>query len=346
MTDILFVGNFLSASNGNRSVCEDLSVALQAAGWSVLTVSDKPGRLSRVLDFLLTVWRERHHYSVAHVDVYSGLAFIWAELVCWVLRMAGKPFILTLHGGNLPVFSRRSDWRVRHLLAEASIVTAPSKYLLEHMRGYRQDIVLIPNALDLTRYSFRRRQRPAPNLVWLRAFDDVYNPSLAVRVVALLAHEFPSVKLVMMGPDKGDGSRESMQDLALKLGVLDRVTCTGRVHKDEISKRLDQGDVFLNTTRVDNTPVSVLEAMACGLCVISTKVGGIPYLLDDEHDALLVPADNPSEMARAVKRLITEDGLAERLSSNARRKAEQLDWSNVLPKWEKVLNRVTIKHPT
>ena len=260
--------------------------------------------------------------------------------------MAGKPFILTLHGGNLPGIFSTLGLASPTSLGRSVNRHCASKYLLEHMRGYRQGIVLIPNALDLTRYSFRRRQRPAPNLVWLRAFDDVYNPSLAVRVVALLAHEFPSVKLVMMGPDKGDGSRESMQDLALKLGVLDRVTCTGRVHKDEISKRLDQGDVFLNTTRVDNTPVSVLEAMACGLCVISTKVGGIPYLLDDEHDALLVPADNPSEMARAVKRLITEDGLAERLSSNARRKAEQLDWSNVLPKWEKVLNRVTIKHPT
>ena len=111
----------------------------------------------------------------------------------------------------------------------------------------------------------------------------------------------------------------------------------GPSSKDEIPKRLDQGDVFLNTTRVDNTPVSVLEAMACGLCIISTKVGGIPYLLDDEHDALLVPTDDASEMAKAVQRLITEDGLADRLSSNARRKAEQFDWSHVLPKWEKVL---------
>jgi glycosyltransferase involved in cell wall biosynthesis len=206
------------------------------------------------------------------------------------------------------------------------------------MRNYRHDIVLIPNALDLTKYSYRRRQRATPSLLWLRAFDDIYNPSLAVRVVAILAQEFPSVRLLMMGPDKGDGSREAMLDLARALGVLERVTCTGRVHKDEISTRLDQGDIFLNTTRVDNTPVSVLEAMACGLCVVSTNVGGIPYLLHDEQDALLVPADNPSDMAKAVRRLMTVDGLAERLSSNARRKVEQCDWSNVLPKWEKLLN--------
>jgi glycosyltransferase involved in cell wall biosynthesis len=217
-------------------------------------------------------------------------------------------------------------------------------YLLEQMRQYRQDIVLLPNPLNLGKYPFRRRMNPKPNLVWLRAFDDVYNPSLAVRVVALLAQDFPSIQLVMMGPDKGDRSLESMKDLALKLGVLDRVTCTGKVAKDEIPHRLHQGDVFLNTTRVDNTPVSVLEAMACGLCVISTNVGGIPYLLQDEHDALLVPADDPARMAKAVQRLLTENGLAERLSDNARHKAEQLDWSSILPRWESLLTDVVAGH--
>jgi len=214
------------------------------------------------------------------------------------------------------------------------------------MRQYRQDIVLLPNPLDLTKYPFRRRQHPTPNLVWLRAFHDIYNPSLAVRVVALLAKDFPTVRLVMMGPNKGDGSRESMKDLALKLGVVDRVTCTGPVPKDEIPHRLHQGDIFLNTTRVDNTPVSVLEAMACGLCIISTNVGGIPYILEDEYDALLVAADDHAAMAKAVQRLLTEDGLAERLSGNARRRVEQFDWSNILPRWERLFTGVAAEHTT
>ena len=150
----------------------------------------------------------------------------------------------------------------------------------------------------------------------------------------------------MIGPDKGDGSRESMMDLALKLGVVDRVMCTGQVPKDEIPHWLHQGDIFLNTTRVDNTPISVLEAMACGLCIISTNVGGIPYMLEDEHDALLVPADDHAAMAKAVQRLLTEDGLAERLSGNARRKVEQFDWSNILPRWERLLTGVAAEHTT
>jgi glycosyltransferase involved in cell wall biosynthesis len=208
------------------------------------------------------------------------------------------------------------------------------------MRKYRQDMVLLPNALDLAKYPFKLRQHPTPNLIWLRAFHNMYNPSLAVRVIALLEQDFPNVRLVMIGPDKGDGSRESLNEVAMKLGVTDRVKCTGHVPKDEVPHWLHQGDIFLNTTGVDNTPVSVLEAMACGLCIVSTNVGGIPYLLQDDGDALLVPPDDPLSMARAIRRILCEKGLAERLSRNARRKTEQIDWQKILPKWEELFTSI------
>jgi glycosyltransferase involved in cell wall biosynthesis len=337
---VLLVGNFLSATKGTRSVCEDLALQLKTAGWSVITTSFRPGRLGRLFDFLLTVWRCRNQYHVAHVDVYSGPAFVWAEIVCWALRMLKKPYVLTLRGGNLPSFAQKTGERVPRLLQSSPVVTTPSAYLFEHMRPYHKELVLLPNPLDLEKYLFKHRVHPFPKLVWLRAFHNIYNPSLAVQVVAQLARDFPEVRLVMMGPDKGDGSFEQMKGLASQLGVDDRLTCTGPVTKEEIPNLLDQGDIFLNTPRVDNTPVSVLEAMACGLCIVSTNVGGIPYLIKDESDALLVPNGDAGTMAQAVRRFLTEDGLAERLSKNARRKVEQFDWSSILPKWEKILMEV------
>jgi glycosyltransferase involved in cell wall biosynthesis len=109
------------------------------------------------------------------------------------------------------------------------------------------------------------------------------------------------------------------------------------VPHDEVPTWLSKGDIFLNTTDFDNTPISVLEALACGLCVISTNVGGIPYLLDDEHDGLLVPPDDVQAMTDAVRRLLTESDLATRLSQNGRDKAESFDWSRVYPQWETLL---------
>ena len=333
---VLLVGNFLSSTKGTRSLCEDLAQWFQSQGWSVITTSSRVGRGARLLDFLLTVWGERKRYKVAQVDVYSGPAFVWAELVCWALRVIHKPYVLTLRGGSLPAFACRSNRRVRNLFQSASAVTAPSRYLLELMQPYRKDMILLPNPLYLSKYSFSLRRHPAPRLIWLRALHNIYNPSLAVRVVALIREDFPDVRLSMIGPDKGDGSLGAARDLALQLGVADKITFTGSVPKDSIAQWLNQGDIFLNTTRVDNTPVSVLEAMACGLCIVSTNVGGIPYLLENEGDSLLVSDDDHMAMAKAVQRLMTERGLAERLSRNARKKVEPFDWSNILPKWEKL----------
>ena len=135
-----------------------------------------------------------------------------------------------------------------------------------------------------------------------------------------------------------------MRQVAIEAVVADRIRLPGRIPKVAVTDWMSKGDIFLNTTNVDNTPISVLEAMACGLCVVSTNVRGMPYLLEHEHDALLVPADDPTLMATAVRCLLTEPGLAERLSHNARQKAEQFDWSIILPQWEALLTSVMTRN--
>jgi glycosyltransferase involved in cell wall biosynthesis len=334
---VLLVGNFLSHTLGTRGVCEDLSLRLAGCGWSVLATSSVTAPIPRLIDMLATAWGRRSDYQVAQVDVYSGRAFLWAEAVGRTLYHAGRPFVLTLHGGNLPSFARRWPGRVRRLLGLAGAVTTPSRYLLDQMRPYRPDLLLIPNPLDLSRYRFRRRARPAPRLIWLRAFHQVYNPCLAAQVTSRLAALVPGVQLTMVGPDKGDGSRQQVEQLAEQLGIADRVMLRAGVAKAQVPLCLQSEDIFLNTTNVDNAPVSVIEAMACGLCVVSTNVGGIPYLLEHEYDALLVPADDPDAMAAAVRRILDQPGLAARLSRNARAKAERFDWAMVLPQWEALL---------
>jgi len=141
----------------------------------------------------------------------------------------------------------------------------------------------------------------------------------------------------MNGADKKDGSLEETRQAAETLGVAGRVTLPGPVDKRLVPETLAGADIFLNTSRVDNAPVSVVEAMACGLCIVSTNVGGIPHLAEHEEEALLVPPGDAEAMAGAVARLLREPALASRLSRAARAKAEQFDWSAALPAWEGLL---------
>ncbi len=337
---ILLIGYFLSKVGGNQTVSEELADSLKATGWEVITASGYSHRLRRSGHMVWTAWSRRHDYQIAQLAVFGGAAFLWAEMVCNVLRWLDKPYILTLHGGDLPDFAHRWPGRVRRLLRSAAAVTVPSRYLHEKMKPYRSDLHLFPNPLHVGVYKFRQRQRPRPQLVWLRAFHAIYNPTLAPRVVALLAKDFPGLHLTMIGRDKGDGSLRAVRQTALNLGVTDRITVSCGVPKVNVPDWMNRGDIFLNTTNIDNTPVSVLEAMASGLCVVSTDAGGIPYLLDHERDALLVPPDDPESMALAVKRLLTEPHLAEELSMHAFHKVKKFDWPFVTAKWERLLTAV------
>jgi glycosyltransferase involved in cell wall biosynthesis len=304
----------------------------------VILTSRRLPRVQRLADVVTTVWRNRHEYDIAHVDVFSGAAFAMAEAACFALRTAGKPYVLTLRGGDLPRFAAGHRRRVARLLGLASAVTTPSAYLGERLSGYRQRLELLPNAMDVSHYPFVHRTEPQPRLVWIRSFHDIYDPVLAVETLALLKADWPSVSLTMVGPDKGDGSLAAVLRTAAALGVESRLHVQDHIAKRDVPRWLHRGDIFLNTSSVDNTPMTVCEAMACGLCVVSTNVGGMPYLLRDHTDALLVPPGNSHRMAEAVRQILEDCRLAADLSRNGRRKVLDFDWSVVLPAWERLLS--------
>ncbi len=173
----------------------------------------------------------------------------------------------------------------------------------------------------------------------MRAFDEIYNPEMAIRVLHLLLSEYPDARLCMVGPDK-DGSMEHCKELARELGVADRVRFTGLLPKAEWLALSAEYDIFINTTNVDNTPVSVIEAMALGLPVVSTNVGGLPYLLEDGRDALLVPAADPEAMVQAVASLLCDSQRAVDMTKRARKKVEFFDVNVVVEQWKKLLRHV------
>jgi glycosyltransferase involved in cell wall biosynthesis len=336
----LIVGNFLSSHGRNRTVCEDLADRLQSAGWDVLTTSRKTGRVPRLLDMLSACWRWRACYQVAQIDLYSGLAFFWAFALGFLLRRLHKPFVLTLHGGNLPAFSKKWPRSVRWLLQSAAAVTAPSGYLAETLRPFREDIEILPNAVDISAYPFRLRRKAKPEIVWLRAFHHIYQPTLAVVVLAELLGEFPDAHLIMAGPDKRDGSLQATQSLAISLGVSDRIEYTGGIAKAEVPACINRGDVFLNTSTVDNHPVTLIEAMACGACVVTTGPGGIPYLVRDQENGVLVAKNEGAALAEGIAGILRNPKLAESLSQAARRSVEAFDWTRILPRWSSLLGRL------
>ncbi len=131
----------------------------------------------------------------------------------------------------------------------------------------------------------------------------------------------------------GEGSlRTALERHIQRLG-LRQVTLTGRLANHEVIRLLQGCDVLLNPTDVDNMPISVIEAMAIGVPIVSTNVGGVRYLLEDGRTALLVGMNDHQAMARAVLRILKSPAVRERLRENARRVTDDFRWEKVWPLW-------------
>ncbi len=338
---ILMIGNYLPAPRHNKNVWHFLAEHLTDSGWTVITTSNKENQLLRLVDMLYTIWRKRNAYQIAQVDVFSGKAFIYAILSTRLLKRLNKSIVLTLHGGGLPEFALRHRRAVKEVLLTAETVVTPSAFHQKAFSQIRPDIILIPNPINIQESIYRERSSVAPCLIWVRAFHAVYNPSLAVRVLSLLTAEYPDILLYMLGPDKGDGSLTNTLKLSEELGLSANLRVVGHIAHAEVPRWLDQADIFINTSNYDTAPRSLLEAMANGLCVVSTNVGGVPFMIEEGKNGLLVPPGEPEVMAAAVRKILTDHQLAESLSNNARLTAAQYDWTSIIPQWLTLIQEVS-----
>ncbi len=249
------------------------------------------------------------------------------------------PLIMTLHHGGFPAFIRAHPNWYRRGLQRASQLVAPSPFLAQTMsHTFRFDVEVIPNVIDLKDYPYQRRCQVGPKLFWMRSFHDLYHPELAIDVLARLRRIYPEARLTMAGKDKG--RLGAVVQLAHTRGVTDAVEFAGFLDLAGKQLQMARADIYLNTNRVDNMPVTVLEAGASGLPVVATNVGGIPCLLTHDDTALLVPSEDAEAMTQAIVRLIETPGLAGKLSEQGRRLAERSAWEVVRPQWEAVFDRV------
>ena len=332
---ILYLGNQLSNKGLNKTTVDTLSQLLRQEGLEVYTASTKKNSFFRLMNMLLAVIKHRYVDYVL-IDTYSTTAFWYAFFVSQLARILKIKYIPILHGGDLPSRLKKSPFFSQLIFKYAYRNVAPSNYLKVafELQGYG-NLLFIPNTIEIDDYIHKKRSVLEPKLLWVRAFAKVYNPKMAVEVISELKKRYPSASLCMVGPDK-DGSLSETQKYAEKLGI--QVQFTGGLPKKEWIKLASEFDVFINTTHFDNTPVSLMEAMALGLPVVTTNVGGIPFLVEHATEALLVPDKDVLAMTRCIERLLENPTEVELLSKNAREKVEKFDWTFIKNEWMMLLS--------
>ena len=336
---ILYVGNKLAIHGINPTGVDELGARLEKE-FPIVRVSERKNRFLRLAEMLQSIWRYRKKSCVILIDTYSTANFYYAVAVATLARRLNIPYIPILHGGNLPVRLQRSPRLSRQLFGRAALNVAPSGYLQKAFEQEGYNVVHIPNALDIEEYPFTPRHKVRPGFLYVRAFSRLYNPLLLIEAFARIHDNYSDARLCMVGPDR-DGTLAAAKSRVRELGLEKAIEFPGKLSKTAWHRLAQDYDIFVNPTTVDNTPLSVIEAMALGLPVISTVVGGIPWLIRDEKDGLLVPSNDVEAMVETMKRLIEDPDLARRLSQNGRKKAEDFDWeSSVKKRWITLLKEL------
>ncbi|MCA9952389.1 MAG: glycosyltransferase family 4 protein [Anaerolineales bacterium] len=308
------------------------------AGYVVHTTSSYPNRILRLVDMVLSLIRWRKQIDIVVVMVFSGSAFFLVDIASWLSCRLNIPLILWLHGGNLPQFAYAHEKWVRRVYQRAQVLVVPSAYLVESANKLDVDVEVIPNILAIDNYAYHLRQQVQPKLLWMRTFHEIYNPTLAIQVVAELVANYPDIQLTMAGQDKG--LLQQTRELVEAQELTANVQFAGFLDMPAKQTAFESHDIFLNTNKIDNMPVSVVEAAAFGLPIVATNVGGIPHLLKDSQTALLVEDGDVLDMANAVRRLLNDPDLSARLSYNGRRLAETCSWTHVQAQWETVFQQI------
>ncbi|MBX7042413.1 MAG: glycosyltransferase family 4 protein [Ignavibacteria bacterium] len=328
---ILYAGNILSSHGYTPTFIESLAPKLSEQ-YSLTAVSDKLSQPHRLMDMVRTFNRHKKELKLVLIDSYSMRAFWFTYVLARLSRRNNIPYVPILRGGGYPERLKSSPSLCRDIFGNAYRNISPSLYLKKHFTDEGYDVEYIPNFIPVNDYPFRERRSVKPKLFWVRSFHEIYNPELAADALALLKKSYPDAELCMVGPDK-DGSLAPFMKKVDHLGIGGSVKITGRLSKKEWTELSQDYDIFINTTNFDNHPVSVIEAMALGMPVVSTNVGGIPYLVDDKADGTLVEPGNARVFTDAVISLLEDPDRAFAMSVNARKKVEEFDWDKVRLKW-------------
>jgi glycosyltransferase involved in cell wall biosynthesis len=263
--------------------------------------------------------------AVVHAHVASHASFLRKSILLLVARLAGRKTIFHLHGGGFARFATQESgplmrhW-IRHTLEASSIVITLSEGWARFVHGVAPaaKVAVVPNAVPLPAPGDAAREE-AGRVLFLGRLEAAKGVFDLLAAGARLAGDVPDLRLVF----GGEGDAAQLARRARELGIAERVELPGWMGPRERDAELARASVFCLPSHAEGLPMALLEAMAAGKAVVATSVGGVPEILRDGDNGLLVAPHAPEALAGALGRALDEPALRARLARQARATIEQ-----------------------
>ena len=269
-------------------------------------------------------------YDVVHTFSASYFSFMLAPTpAILIAKLYGKKVLLNYHSGEAGDHLARWSRTAIPTIRLADEIAVPSEYLVRVFAQHTLQARAIFNIIGSETFRFRERRPLRPVFLSNRNLESHYGVDHVLRAFALIQQSFPEARLTVAG----DGSqRRSLEQLARELN-LRHVEFTGQIEQGKVFAQYDGSDIFLNGSEIDNQPLSLLEAFACGLPVVTTNAGGIPDIVTHERTGLMVECGDYEAMAREAIRLLNDAAFAAYVTSQAQAECQKYSWEAVRSQW-------------
>ena len=268
--------------------------------------------------------------SIAFLGLPSG-AVSW-----WLKKRRRIPYIVSIRGGDVPG-TQPEQLKLYHALCKPFIKTIwrNAQFVVANSLGLRdlaletlpdKDILFIPNGVDLSIFKPGETQHDTStlHLLFVGRLSREKRVDLLIHALAAIHHESWDLSIVGDGPESS-----TIKSLIAQRGLSDRISCTGWLDKATLLKTYQRSDIFVFPSTSEGMPNVILEAMACGLPVVTTRIRGCQELIEHEINGLLVKSDDCQELIQAMERLMSAQNLHRRMSIFNRETAQKYSWKEV-----------------
>ena len=337
MAKIVYIGNKLFKSRGTLTVLETIEPKLREIS-SIVSYSSHTNFLLKILNSTYGLFLNFFQLKLVIIDLYSTNYRYFAFYIHLLCRFLNKPYIIYMHGGNLPNMYNKHNFIFKNILSNAKKIIAPSNYLYNFFEEKYPNIYLIPSVIEIEKYPFKRDRfnNTNPKILYIRGFGEVYNPQMIIKAIKIIVEKFPEIQVSMLGHDI-DGTLEKCKKLVVQLNLSENILFLEKMTRDNWVELANDHSIMVSTPNIDNLPISVIEGMLLGMPVVSTNVGGVGYIIENEITGLLVEKNNHEELAFQINKLLVDKQLFENISKKSRIISEKYSWINLKDKWKNTL---------
>ncbi len=329
---ILFICNYKPSVGGISGQVEMLQRHLREEGHIADIYSTKGSQFERVL-MPLRLKKIAQKYDVIHIHCCSGWGFLPAILGITACKKIGKRTILTYHGGDAGQFFEKHEHLVKRYLSCTNYNIVLSGYLEKVFNKHGINCTIIPNILEFNKDLFLARDFIKPHYICIRSLRPIYNIPCILDAFQIVKSNIPTATLTLVG----DGvSRKELEKYVTEKTIKD-VSFKGRVSNYEIPAFLSQADVMLSAPIIDNMPVSLLEGFNSGLLVISSNVGGVPYMIKDGKNGLLFESNDSLMLSKKMLYAYSHQEESKKMIANAYKGLDKYSWESVRNKYLSLL---------